>query len=242
MIRELLEVLNDYPIVLLLVIVAVAATGGAIPPILERRRRRSLENAVPEVLELLSDAVGAGEGIQQALARVAEVRRDLFGSLVRDAIQASKATSFNAALSDLAVKSRSQQVQRVINLILTSLESDAPMQDVLWSMSQEYARLNKLMNKRESELQGRAMLILMFVGMMLPGIIAFMIGIFAPRDSGMVVGDLNTTMAYFFGGATTIAVLISGRMLGRMRSWIWIVPGWALFSMLIYIMGFNAVS
>ena len=40
-------------------------------------------------------------------------------------MQASKATSFNAAMAEMAVKSRSKQVQRVVNLILTSLEGDA---------------------------------------------------------------------------------------------------------------------
>ena len=216
--------------------------GGGIPPILERRRRRGLENAISEVLELLSDNIGAGEGIQQGLARVAEVRNDLFGKLIGDAMQASKATSFDAAMAEMAVKSRSKQVQRVVNLILTSLQGDAPMQDVLFNMSQEYSRLNKLMNKRDTELQSSAFLIIFFVGLMLPAIIAFMIGIFAPKSSGMVVDDLNTIMAYFFGAATSISVLISGRMLGRMKSWFWYVPSFALLSMLVYILGFNVIS
>ena len=116
------------------------------------------------------------------------------------------------------------------------------MQDVLFNMSQEYSRLNKLMNKRDTELQGSAFLILIFVGLMLPAIIAFMIGIFAPKSSGMVVDDLNTIMAYFFGAATGISVLISGRMLGRMMSWFWYVPSFALLSMLVYILGFNMIS
>ena len=165
MILDFLEILNDYPAVLLLIIIAIATMGGGIPPILERRRRRGLENAISEVLELLSDNIGAGEGIQQGLARVAEVRNDLFGKLIGDAMQASKATSFNAAMAEMAVKSRSKQVQRVVNLILTSLEGDAPMQDVLFNMSQEYSRLNKLMNKRDTELQSSAFLIIFFVGL-----------------------------------------------------------------------------
>ena len=242
MILDFLEIVNDYPAVLLLIIIAIATMGGGIPPILERRRRRGLENAISEVLELLSDNIGAGEGIQQGLARVAEVRNDLFGKLIGDAMQASKATSFDAAMAEMAVKSRSKQVQRVVNLILTSLQGDAPMQDVLFNMSQEYSRLNKLMNKRDTELQSSAFLIIFFVGLMLPAIIAFMIGIFAPKSSGMVVDDLNTIMAYFFGAATSISVLISGRMLGRMKSWFWYVPSFALLSMLVYILGFNVIS
>ncbi|RAH16150.1 MAG: hypothetical protein CMB56_001575 [Methanobacteriota archaeon] len=242
MILDILEILNDYPFVLLLIIISIATMGGGIPPILERRRRRSLENSISEVLELLSDNIGAGEGIQQGLARVAEVRSDLFGKLIGDAMQASKATSFNAAMAEMAVKSRSQQVQRVVNLILTSLEGDAPMQDVLFEMSQEYSRLNKLMNRRETELQSSALLIILFVGLMLPSIIGFLVGIFAPKSSGMVVSELNSIMANFFGFATAISVLISGRMLGRMKSWLWYVPSFALMSMLIYIFGFEMLS
>ena len=47
--------------------------------------------------------------------------------------------------------------------------------------------------------------------------------------------------AYFFGGATGISVLISGRMLGRMMNWFWFVPSLALMSMLIYILGFEVI-
>ena len=104
------------------------------------------------------------------------------------------------------------------------------------------SNLNKLMNKRDTELQSSAFLIIFFVCLMLPAIIAFMIGIFAPKSSGMVVDDLNTIMAYFFGAATGISVLISGRMLGRMMSWFWYVPSFALLSMLVYILGFNLIS
>ena len=55
MILDFLEIVNDYPAVLLLIIIAIATMGRGIPPILERRRRRGLENAISEVLELLSD-------------------------------------------------------------------------------------------------------------------------------------------------------------------------------------------
>ena len=40
---------------------------------------------------------------------------------------------------------------------------------------------------------------------------------------------------------TGISVLISGRMLGRMMSWFWYVPSFALLSMLVYILGFNLI-
>ena len=68
---------------LLLLNIGLAGLGGALPPIIERARRRSLENALPEVLEGLSDSIGAGQGLQQAIMKVSENRSDLFGKLLR---------------------------------------------------------------------------------------------------------------------------------------------------------------
>ena len=65
MIFGLLESFNDNLLLLVLFVVGIASAVGGIPPMLERRRRRSIENALPGLLESLSDSVGAGRGIQE---------------------------------------------------------------------------------------------------------------------------------------------------------------------------------
>ena len=163
MLFDMLEVLNDHPLMLLLLNVGLAGLGGALPPIIERIRRRGLENALPEGLEGLSDSIGAGQGLQQAIMKVSESRSDLFGKLLRETLDLSAVTSFDGALADFAMKTRSKQVQRVINLLSTAEEQDAPIQEILFRMSMEYEKLNDLLNKREENLMGQAILIILFI-------------------------------------------------------------------------------
>ena len=241
MLFDLLELLNDEPIMLLLLNIGLAGLGGALPPILERSRRRGLENSLAEVLEGLSDSIGAGQGLQQAIMKIGQGRNDLFGKLLAETLEISAVTSFDAALADFALKTRSKQIQRVINLLSTAEENDAPLQEILFRMSMEYEKLNDLMNKRESELMGRAILIMMFIGVGLPGLIAFISGLFAPSTAGYDVEDVNSSLAKYFGASAAVAVLVSGRMLGRMKDYLWLTPLWMFGSMLFFMMAYNAI-
>ena len=63
----------------------------------------------------------------------------------------------------------------------TAIEQDAPLQNILADMSRDYERLNDLNEPRESDLMGRSILIIMFVSVGLPFLIAFIVGLFAPR-------------------------------------------------------------
>jgi pilus assembly protein TadC len=241
MLFDFLELLNDEPIMLLLLNIGLAGLGGALPPIIERSRRRGLENSLAEVLEGLSDSIGAGQGLQQAIMKIGQSRNDLFGKLLADTLEISAVTSFDAALADFALKTRSKQIQRVINLLSTAEENDAPLQEILFRMSMEYEKLNDLMNKRESELMGRAILIMMFIGVGLPGLIAFISGLFAPSTAGYDVEDVNSSLAKYFGASAAVAVLVSGRMLGRMKDYLWLTPLWMFGSMLFFMMAYNAI-
>ena len=232
------EVLNDHPLMLLLLYVGLAGLGGALPPIIERARRRGLENSLPEVLEGLSDSIGAGQGLQQAIKKVSESRSDLFGKLLRETLDVSAVTSFDAALADFAMKTRSKQIQRVINLLSTAEENDAPIQEILFRSSLEYEKLNDLVNKRENDLLGQAILIIMFISVGLPALIAFIVGLFAPESSGYAVDEVNSAMVHFFGAASGVAVMVSGRMLGRARDYLWLVPLWMFASMAVYKFGY----
>ena len=234
MLFDMLEVLNDHPLMLLLLNVGLAGLGGALPPIIERIRRRGLENALPEVLEGLSDSIGAGQGLQQAIMKVSESRSDLFGKLLRETLDLSAVTSFDGALADFAMKTRSKQVQRVINLLSTAEEQDAPIQEILFRMSMEYEKLNDLLHKREENLMGQAILIILFISVMLPALIAFIVGLFAPATAGYAVDDVNSAMVHFFGASSAVAVMVSGRMLGRGKDYLWLVPLWMFASMAVY--------
>jgi pilus assembly protein TadC len=235
MIFDFLEAFNDQMLLLILIVFAVAFSAGGIPPIIERNRRRSIENQLPALLESLSDAVGAGRGIQEAMLEQGRNTSGILGKLLKETLESSHSSSFDAALSAFASKTRSSQVQRVTVLIETAIEQDAPLQGILSDLSMDYERLNDLMNRRESELQGRGILIILFVCIGLPVLIAFIVGLFAPANKGYQIGDFNQTFALFFAASSAIASLVSGRMLGRMKDFLWWLPFWMAVSMGLYL-------
>ena len=237
MIFGILEMFRNDPFLLFMITIGIAFAIGGVPPIIERQRRRSIENDLPSMLEALSDSLGAGLGLQQAMMAEADRSTGLLGKLLKETLAESHASSFDSALANFATKSRSTQVQRVMHLISTAIEQDAPLQSILSDMSQDYERLNDLMNRRESDLMGRSILIVMFVSIGLPFLIAFIVGLFAPRSQGFQLDEFNTSFTLFFGAASLVAIGVSGRMLGRMRSSLWWAPLWMAVSMTIYHVG-----
>lgn len=237
MLFGILEMFRNDPLLLFIITLGVACAIGGIPPILERQRRRGIENDLPAMLEALSDSLGAGLGLQQAMMAEAERNSGKLGKMLKETLAESHASSFDSALANFATKSRSSQVQRVMHLISTAIEQDAPLQNILADMSRDYERLNDLMNRRESDLMGRAILIIMFVSIGLPFLIAFIVGLFAPREQGFQLGDFNSSFTMFFGAASLVSVGVSGRMLGRMKSALWWAPLWMAVSMSIYHVG-----
>ena len=237
MIFGILEMFRNDPFLLFMITIGIAFAIGGVPPIIERQRRRSIENDLPAMLEALSDSLGAGLGLQQAMMAEADRSTGALGKLLKETLAESHASSFDSALANFATKSRSSQVQRVMHLISTAIEQDAPLQNILSDMSQDYERLNDLMNRRESDLMGRSILIVMFVSIGLPFLIAFIVGLFAPRSQGFQLDEFNTSFTLFFGAASLVAIGVSGRMLGRMRSSLWWAPLWMAVSMTIYHVG-----
>jgi pilus assembly protein TadC len=237
MIFEILEMFRHEPLLLFFITLGVAAAIGGIPPIIERQRRRGIENDLPAMLEALSDSLGAGLGLQQAMMAEADRNTGTLGRLLKETLAESHTSSFDSALANFATKSRSSQVQRVMHLISTALEQDAPLQKILADMARDYERLNDLMNRRESDLTGRAILIIMFVSIGLPFLIAFIVGLFAPKSQGFQLDEFNSSFTMFFGAASLVAIGVSGRMLGRMRSTLWWAPLWMAISMTIYHVG-----
>ena len=121
-----------------MITISVACAIGGVPPILERSRRRNIENDLPAMLEALSDSLGAGLGLQQAMMAEADRNNGTLGKLLRETLEESHASSFDSALANFATKSRSSQVQRVMHLMSTAIEQDAPLQSILADMSRDY--------------------------------------------------------------------------------------------------------
>ncbi len=242
MVWNYLESMNDNGTLVLLMPLAIACLGGAVPHYFERQRRRSIERAMPEILEAISAALGAGLGIEQALTDVSETRTDITGRLLKIAIERSEAASFDAALAKFALETRSKMAQRIINLLSTSMEQNAPLQDVTFRMSMEYERLNLLMNDRETKIYGQAMTMLIMMGLMLPGIAGFIVGVFAGPPKGFPVDSVLDSVELFTAAAIGITVVISGRMLGRLRAYLWIMPAWMVISTGLFHIVYNVLG
>ena len=231
----ILEMLTDSLMMSLLVPITILCAGGGLPYVLERRRRRSLEKALPEVLETISTTLGAGLGLQQAFTDMSRQREDLLGRLLRDAVAKSKATSFDAALSDFALRTRSPMVQRAMNLLQTANANEAPLQQVTFSMSIEYDRLVRLQNKRHADLVGSAVMMQMLMCVLLPAVIGMMYGLFAPASSGIPMTDIHNSVMVYFGFAAAFGVLAGAVMIGRtMTSSLWWIAPWALLGQFTY--------
>jgi hypothetical protein len=157
-----------------------------------------------------------------------------FGALLREALSKSHVTSFDASLASFATSTRSTQVQRVIQLIQTAVEQNSPLQAVLYDLANDYQRLNDLIDKREKDLSGLVMTIVLFICIGLPGLLAVLIGLFAPPSAGYQIDSIATTFSVFFGAASAVAVAICGRMLGRMRAMLWWIPFWTMISMALF--------
>ena len=103
MIFGFLEAFNDNMFVLFLFVIGIACAAGGIPPIIERSRRRGIENQLPGLLESLSDAVGAGRGLQEAMLEQGR-NTGILGKLLTETLESSHASSFDATLSAFASK------------------------------------------------------------------------------------------------------------------------------------------
>ena len=236
------ELLVQSPFLILLVPLTLPCLAGAVPGFLERRRRRQLEEALPEILESISASISAGLGLQQALTEISRNRQDETGKLLTQAIDRSRSTSFDAALAEYAINSRSILIQRVVNLLSTAIEQDAPLGEVTNSMSVEYDRLNKLINVREKEMTGQSLLLLMLMCLLLPGVMGFMFGIFNLVSIGAYWGHIHSVMLPYLMASAALSVVISGRMLGRTKQALWWIPFWATISALLYIGLFEVIQ
>ena len=127
--------------------------------------------------------------------------------MLSETLKEAHASSFEAGLQAFAAKTRSSQVQRVMMLIETAMQQDSSLRDILTDLSRDYERLNDLMNQRESELSGRGMLIIIFVSVGLPVLIAFIVGLFAPASKGFQITAFNQTFSLFFAAASAFAVV-----------------------------------
>ena len=231
----IVEMVTDSLMMSLLIPITILCFGGGLPYLLERRRRRSIEKALPEVLETISTTLGAGLGLQQAFTDMARQREDLTGKLLRDAVAKSLATSFDAAISDFALRTRSTMVQRAMNLLQTANENEAPLQQVTFSMSMEYDRLLRLQDKRNDELIGSAIMMQVLMCVLLPAVIGMMYGLFAPATSGIPMGDIHLSVMGYFAASAAFGVIAGAVMVGRsLTASLWWVAPWALLGQFTY--------
>jgi hypothetical protein len=98
------------------------------------------------------------------------------------------------------------------------------------------------MNKRESEMLGRSILILMFICVGLPLLIAFIVGLFAPWSGGFQVTAINNMFALFFCATSMLSAAVGGRMLGRMKDVLWTLPFWGFLAIYLYIVPYYLIG
>ena len=119
-------------------------------------------------------------------------------------------------------------------LIETAIQQDSSLRDILTDLSRDYERLNDLMNQRETELSGRGMLIIIFVSVGLPVLIAFIVGLFAPASKGFQISlqsDLQLVFRRRFCGCRGCLRPHDGPL----KDTLWWLPMWMAISMGLYL-------
>ena len=82
MIFGLLESFNDSPLLLYLGVISTACIGGGFHPCSSDVVAVPSENQLPTFLEALSDSVGAGRGLQEAMMEQSESNDGLLAKLL----------------------------------------------------------------------------------------------------------------------------------------------------------------
>ena len=241
MIFGVLESFNDSPLLLYLAVISIACIGGGIPPMLERRRRRSIENQLPTFLEALSDSVGAGRGLQEAMMEQSESNDGLLASLLAETLKEAHASSFEASLQAFAAKTRSSQVQRddahrdrhaagFISArhsdrfeqgLRTPQRPHEPARDRTLRSWHAHHHLCERWLTRADRLHCRTL---------------------CSASKGFQITAFNQTFSLFFAAASAVAVGVSGRMMGRLKDTLWWLPMWMAISMGLYLGAVKAVG
>ena len=96
------------------------------------RRTERMQTEFPTVVELLTLAVGAGEGLTAALERVSRVGNGSFvGELQRCVSDIRSGTSSIDALGRLADRVELPEIRRFVDAVVVALERGTPLADVL---------------------------------------------------------------------------------------------------------------
>ncbi|WP_460774315.1 type II secretion system F family protein [Microbacterium sp. GXF7504] len=128
------------PVVVLPLVVAVAA--GAVPEVLLRRavaaRAQRVTEELPTILEFLALCLAAGEGVFDAVRRVAAIGQGELVSLLQRAVVAVGTGSTLAdALREVARDAHVPAVARSIDQIVAAMERGAPLAQVLQAQAQD---------------------------------------------------------------------------------------------------------
>ena len=89
---------------------------------------------------------------------------------------------------------------------------------------------------------GQAVLLLMLMCLLLPGIMGAMFALFGLASVGAYWGHIHGVMLPFLMVSSALTVVISGRMLGRTKQSLWWVPFWAVTSAMLYIGLFEGIQ
>lgn len=160
--------------VVLLAIAAIPGAGWWVTATLSasaRKRTMALDAQLPAVLELLSFAVAAGEGMAAAIRRVeGQVQGALPDVLRYVSIQVAAGAPLAAVLTDQAARTGSVPLARAVHAINVATERGTPLADVLRAQAAD-SRAEHLRQMLEIAGRKEAAMMLPVVFLILPVIV-----------------------------------------------------------------------
>jgi tight adherence protein C len=126
------------------------------------RRQRAISLGLPDVMDLLAIAVGAGLGLDEALVRTVETMEgpitEEFGTLIRELRLGVPRAE---ALGHLIDRNRSQELRAIVGALIQGHELGTPIRDVLHDQAASMrARRLQLAKEAAAEVSPRIALVL----------------------------------------------------------------------------------
>lgn len=148
-----------------------------------RRRQQLIEQQVPDTSDLLALAVGAGESIPAALARMTRIAHgELSVELARTVSELNMGTPISVAVAELAHRNDSRALDRLCQTLLTALDRGSPLAVVLHEQAKD---IREATRQRLMEEGGKREVLMLFpvVFLILPITVIFALfpGLFALR-------------------------------------------------------------
>ena len=188
------------------------------------RRIKKIENALPEMLEELTETLKSGTAIETALKNIGDTRKDPLGDEMRILIKDMKEYSFTESLTRFAKRTKSKTVSRVVSIINLSMTTNAELTDVMKRISEELWSGYMLDVEKETKTRSYASMILFGGTLLTPLITGGVFSILRPEVPQEQFQVIVSDVGIFILVLAVCVSIMYGIVVGRLKSSVILTP------------------